>query len=308
MISIIILHRNPFYLEQIKQNIAETIGVEYELVVIDNRDNQYNIFQGYNIGVKQSKNSILCFSHEDILFHTKNWGKNLLNHFRSDETIGLIGTVGGNAAPNCPAPWWNNSLINDQLVNNINTWQEQESYHEYKNPYNKNKVEAVLLDGFWFSTKREIFQKIAFDEKTFDGFHCYDSDICLQIIQQKYKVYVVYDILIEHFSPGSINHSWIESVEKLADKWHNHLPIFAKEVNENFIPAYHYKCLLTYVYWMQSLNYDDKKIREIIEKYYKRIIFQAKTREWLLLYLWKSFGYSLARYPFKILKFFYNKF
>ena len=45
MISIIICSMNPDISAELRQNIADTIGCEYELVVIDNSRNQLSIFQ-----------------------------------------------------------------------------------------------------------------------------------------------------------------------------------------------------------------------------------------------------------------------
>ena len=70
MISIIICSMNPDISAELRQNIADTIGCEYELVVIDNSRNQLSIFQAYNRGVQRSKGDILCFMHDDLLMHT----------------------------------------------------------------------------------------------------------------------------------------------------------------------------------------------------------------------------------------------
>lgn len=303
MISIIVLYRNDDYLDQLKESVEKTIGVNYELIKLDNKENKYNIFQGYNIGVSKSSFPILCFCHEDILFRSNDWGKNVINHFESDAKIGLLGTVGGNAFPACPAPWWNNVLINDHLANNINSWPGKKSIHDYKNPTGKNIIEGVAVDGFWFCIRKNLFEQIKFDEKRFDGFHCYDTDICLQVIQAQFSVNIIFDVLIEHFSPGTINQSWIDSTQILANKWKTQLPIFKKKVDPGLAIEWHYKCLLTYAYWMKSLKYKDREIIKVIKKYSSNIsIPHPKTWEWLLLLLWKNFGYSFSRIPFKFFK------
>lgn len=52
MLSLIICSRTPRISEELERNIAETIGCEYELVVIDNSKNKYSIFSAYNQGVR----------------------------------------------------------------------------------------------------------------------------------------------------------------------------------------------------------------------------------------------------------------
>ena len=74
MLSLIICSRTPRISEELEKNIAETIGCEYELVVIDNSKNKYSIFSAYNEGVRRSKGDVLCFMHDDILYKTNGWG------------------------------------------------------------------------------------------------------------------------------------------------------------------------------------------------------------------------------------------
>jgi glycosyltransferase involved in cell wall biosynthesis len=66
MISLIICSRTPALSQKLANNIAETIGVPYEIVLLDNSANTYGICQAYNIGVQQSKYDVLCFMHDDI--------------------------------------------------------------------------------------------------------------------------------------------------------------------------------------------------------------------------------------------------
>ncbi len=295
MISIIICHRNPDLLAKLKPNLEETIGVIYELIIIDNSTNQYSIFEAYNIGVSKSNYDIVCFTHEDVLFHTQNWGKHVVEHLK-DNSIGMIGVIGANVFPKSPSPWWSNELVNDHLVNNIQHWQNgtpktkyqtiiSQSDNEivtrqYNNPFNLNSVDAVVVDGLWFCIRKELFTNklISFDDKLFKGFHCYDSDISLQV-KQHARVCVVYDILIEHFQQGNINKSWFESVILLNRKWRNSLPIFEKEINAELYNLYEWETLRTFIYWMQANQYAEKEIKKLITEIYPflKIDAQCKT-------------------------------
>jgi hypothetical protein len=51
MISLVICSRTSQLNESLRQNIDETIGVEYELVLIDNSKNELSIFEAYNKGI-----------------------------------------------------------------------------------------------------------------------------------------------------------------------------------------------------------------------------------------------------------------
>lgn len=227
MISIIICSRKSDIPKSLKQNIEETIGIENELVVIDNSKDQYSIFSAYNEGVRRSKYPYLCFMHDDILYHTQDWGKKVIYHFK-DQKLGIIGVAGGHYLPNCPCSWPSSQ------VNSINILQ---SFWENGNKTIKhlielddiadNSIDAVAVDGVWFCINRDLFKLISFDEITFKDFHFYDLDICLQARREGYKVKVVSDILLEHFSFGNCDNVWMENSIIFYNKWKDNLPQIA---------------------------------------------------------------------------------
>ena len=112
MISCIICSRQLDISAELKENIASTIGCEYELVVIDNSKNEYSIFSAYNEGVRRANGNVLCFMHEDILYHTQGWG-NKITELLDDESIGIIGFGGSHLAPKAPIYWSNSPYISE---------------------------------------------------------------------------------------------------------------------------------------------------------------------------------------------------
>ena len=50
MISVVICSRSNFYYNNIERNIAETIEMEYEIIRIENDQNQKSISGAYNQG------------------------------------------------------------------------------------------------------------------------------------------------------------------------------------------------------------------------------------------------------------------
>ena len=102
MINIIICSRHKEISSELRTNLQSTIGVDFELIVVDNSQNIYSIFQAYNEGVKRSCYPYLCFMHEDILFHTQDWGEKVMAHFE-DTKVGLIGVAGGHCMLNTPS-------------------------------------------------------------------------------------------------------------------------------------------------------------------------------------------------------------
>lgn len=78
MISIIASTHNPTFFQRFSEKVQETIGVDFEIIGIENHT-QYSICEAYNIGADKAKYPYLCFVHEDVIFRTKDWGKYLID-------------------------------------------------------------------------------------------------------------------------------------------------------------------------------------------------------------------------------------
>lgn len=223
MISIITCSRTAELPTELQQNIADTIGTDYEFVTINNANNERTIFEAYNEGVRLAKGDVLCFMHDDIVFRSADWGKVVYNAF-VDKKCGLVGVIGCQFLSNKVQPWWtlghHVGCITQGVVEEgkYNTFQDGSSISE-------ESQECVVVDGLWFCVRRDLFGKIRFDEQTFDNFHCYDVDICMQILTSGYQVRVLRDVQIEHKSGGKVSDKYYEQLGKFVAKWHRQLPI-----------------------------------------------------------------------------------
>ena len=83
MFSILICSVSNSNLENLKINIQETIGNEYELLIWDNLANKKPITEVYNLLIEQAKYPYCCFIHEDIQFQTKNWSAQSASSIRT---------------------------------------------------------------------------------------------------------------------------------------------------------------------------------------------------------------------------------
>ncbi len=223
MLSIIICNREQSITPVLAENIHNTVGVEHEIVSIDNSHGQYNIFQAYNEGVRQANGDILCFMHDDVFFLGKDWGKTV-EHVFNDETIGALGVDGGHYMPDCPCSW---TSCNTTSFKTFRT-NPDGTHTEFNNTAfsnGKHIVEVASIDGLWMCIRRSLFDTIRFDDKTFSGFHCYDSDICMQILTAGYRIMMTYDIDIVHDSHGTYNEQFFKNIELWHKKWHTFLPV-----------------------------------------------------------------------------------
>src|SRR5690606_4999073 len=118
MISVIISYADAIKLNRVSANIAKTIGVEYELIAFDNRRGELGLCSLYNRGAEKAKFNLLCFMHEDVIFHTLEWGKAVTDHFSNTEGLGLLGVAGSTYKSMAPSSWWHpNKALNCEYIN-----------------------------------------------------------------------------------------------------------------------------------------------------------------------------------------------
>ena len=220
MISIIICSRTPEISPALSQNIEKTIGSAYELIVIDNSENKYSIFEAYNLGIQKSKGDFWCFMHDDIIFHTLNWGLKLIKIFESDIKIGLIGVAGAKIKTKMPSAWWD--CPEDQKVIYILQHIKNNTIEKWEVGWQNNSEEEVsVIDGVFMLGRKD--KSIAFDDRL-KGFHNYDLNLSLAYKKANYKVVVSKEILLEHFSSGTINKEWYLSTIQFDKYYSNFLP------------------------------------------------------------------------------------
>jgi len=224
MISIIICSRTSTIDSVLSENIKNTIGCNYELIVIDNTANQYSIFEAYNIGISKSKNNLLCFLHDDILIHTNNWGVLLASIFDQNKELGLLGVAGSKVKSQMPSGWWD-SPHNQKAANLI-----QHLNIERKVIWNygfeqKNNVEVAVIDGVFMAMRK--VENIQFDT-SLKGFHNYDLNISVNLKNKGYKIIVTNQILIEHFSLGKLDKNWLKAIVKFHRQYNKYLPVITE--------------------------------------------------------------------------------
>ncbi len=222
MISIIICHINPGYLEAVKENIEQTVGIPFELIAVDNRNSTAGICEVYNKAAGVAKFDVLCFMHEDVKIHSSKWGTDLVTLLR-DETIGLVGISGTLYKSDYPSSW--SSCQQDLYrVNAIQHFDKKTApvLHKF-NPLGEDYSEVAVIDGVFMACRKSTWQSTTFDSELIRGFHGYDLDFSLSV-GESYKIVVTHHILLEHFSAGTIDTDWLKIYVALHKKWKNVLP------------------------------------------------------------------------------------
>lgn len=229
MISIIVCSIKPDLLKEFQANVARTVGVDYELIIIDNKVEQLSICEAYNKGASQAQFENLAFCHEDILFHTQNWGEELiklLNH----QQIGLVGIAGATFKSKYPTSWisvpkeyYRSNLFFDDKTQDI----KQNDFDE-----------VVVLDGCFLAMSKPVWSQFKFNESLLKGFHLYDIDISVRI-KKIFKIVVTNTISLSHLSEGNLDQNWFKQSKLFHDTFKIELPLSIEAVEKNnFLDSY----------------------------------------------------------------------
>ena len=279
MVSIIICSVSPHLLKELQQNIAQTIGIEYEIIAIDNREQHWPIAKVYNYAAQQAKYPYLFFVHEDIRLRSDKWGKLMISKL-VEPACGVVGFVGDKARFSCCSGWYQYCDMS-KISYFYQRIKEGKTLFLVENAdLNQPFQEVITLDGLGFFVRKEIWKKYPFDENLLTGFHCYDIDFSLQIASANYKNYVCCSnqMLIEHFSQGNFSDaSWFSTTLRLHEKWKSLLPMKTSD-----------------------LNISDKKIRKCEElasyDFFKQILKSScdilLKRKVLKMFLWRPFSWK----------------
>ena len=215
VISLVICSRDKVLFDRLVLNIAETIGCSHEIIGITGAN---AINEAYQEGLEKSKGDLCVFLHEDVLFHSNDWGKKLQKYFLKDETLGLVGVAGSKSKTYIPSAWWD-CPEEDKVIRIIQHFSTGE-IKDQNQGFNKSKIERVaIIDGVFMALRKN--KSIHFD-KSLDGFHGYDLDLSLSVIKAGYTIYVTDEIVLEHYSSGSLSMSWVNS---LFHTHRNHLSV-----------------------------------------------------------------------------------
>jgi len=198
------------------------VSAAHEYIRIDNRGSATGICAAYNRGVLLARGDILVFVHEDVFFMEPGWGSVLERKFSADASTGLIGVAGTQYLCKDKMSWSfaGRPFLKGRVVHELDGGAE---FFMTAFSLDKADAEAVAVDGLFFAVRRDLFKTIRFDEATFDRYHFYDLDICMQV-RRTHKIIVTWDILVKHLSAGKPDDAWRAYGKKFLEKYRNELP------------------------------------------------------------------------------------
>jgi len=216
-------------------HIIKSSGLHKHIEVIEivnNSDSASPFYNGglsltkaYNQGLKQAKNDIVVFCHDDIEIETKQWGNKLLKQFERNPDYGIIGVAGSKYMPES-GKWWEDQK---KMYGRVKHTQDGKSWlSAYSDDLGQELEEVVVVDGVFFAVdKTKIKQN--FNEKV-EGFHFYDVTFSFENYLSGVKVGVSTIVRVNHKSIGITNDEWEKNRAAFAHDYAPQLPRTIKRV------------------------------------------------------------------------------
>lgn len=140
-----------------------------------------SITSGYNEAMKASDAKYKVYLHQDVFIINKDFIKNIIEIFNSNEKIGMLGVAGAKTIPT-NAVWWDALERFGGVYENHTGMMQFLKFDEVKESY----AEVKVLDGLILVT----VQDIPWREDIFTGWHFYDMSQCVEFYLKGYKVVV----------------------------------------------------------------------------------------------------------------------
>ena len=214
MISIIICSIDSGKFAAVSAAYARQMGPEpYEIIGIHDAR---SLSEGYNRGLRAARGDICVFSHDDIEILSENLGATLRRHLAEWDVVGVAGTT------RLAAMFW--AVAGISHARGIVTHRDPQGYSlEFFGAPEIVNGGIQALDGLFIAARREVAERIRFDETTFDGWHGYDTDFTFRCHLAGYHLAVCLDIQLIHFSRGSYGEIWHRYGQRFSEKHAAHL-------------------------------------------------------------------------------------
>jgi GT2 family glycosyltransferase len=211
MISLVTCSNDSARFDAVKQMYDRAMaGAEHEVIRIPDAK---SLAEGYNRGIAKARGDIVIFSHDDVEVISPEFPLRIARHLENFDLIGVAGTT------RLVAPSWvlaGYPYIFGQVVHTSRTGAWSVSIYNAPRP-SIGGIQA--LDGLFMAARRELLNRVKFDEVTFDGWHHYDLDFSYAAYSAGFKIGVACDIAILHHSRGKYDAAWDSYSERFRLKW-----------------------------------------------------------------------------------------
>jgi glycosyltransferase involved in cell wall biosynthesis len=201
VVSVVISTRNidDEYLKHVEKMFSHP---KTEILIYEN-DGVNSLTEIYNIGLKESKNDIVVFMHDDLILETPNMTPKIVKLFEKHSNYGIIGIAGTDNLTS--GMWWQNRQNMFGVVGHIHEGKRHVNHYS-KGVFNDVLKDVVIVDGLFFMVRKSLLKK-GFNEE-FKGFHFYDISFCVENFLEEVKIGLTTKFGVTHKSVGATNKQW----------------------------------------------------------------------------------------------------
>jgi len=154
------------------------MGIEIEIIAIRNAK---SMTSAYNEAIQKSDSKYKVYLHQDVYIQNNNFINQILNIFKDDANIGLIGMVGAKILP-VSGIWWDDPCKVGKVYDSHRGTMELLVFNEINDLYSEVKG----IDGLIMITQYDL----PWIEDIFDGWHFYDASQSVEFIKRGFNIVV----------------------------------------------------------------------------------------------------------------------
>ena len=192
-----------------------------EILFYEN-DGVSSLTEIYNKGLKDAKNDIVVFMHDDLILETPNMTPKIVKLFEKHPEYGIIGIAGTDKLTS--GMWWQNRENMFGVVGHIHEGKRHVNHYS-KAVFNDVLKDVVIVDGLWFAVRKSQIKK-EFNEQ-FKGFHFYDISFCVENVLEGVKIGLTTKLGVTHKSIGMTNKQWEKNKLFFEALYEKYLPLTA---------------------------------------------------------------------------------
>lgn len=181
-IAFIICVNNELYFEECRYYINQLhIPQGYEAEVFGIRE-AVSMCAAYNLGMQSTDARYKVYMHQDVFIRNRDFLQDMLRLFAGDETVGMIGMVGGNRMPKTGVAYraWDTGTVDCR--------DPDMAYFLAFEPEVRQDAQVEAVDGLLIATQYDV----PWREDLFVNFDFYDVSQSFEMRRAGYRILVPY--------------------------------------------------------------------------------------------------------------------
>jgi GT2 family glycosyltransferase len=207
-ISVICAYNNREKLDKYLISSLNRQDGSFELLAIDNTQGRYPSAAAIlNETAKKARYDYFMFVHQDVALIADTWLTDAQTALGQLRNLGAAGVAGNGRRGGVRRVLHGNPpfrAIRKKL---------------------RKPMPVQTLDGCLMIVPREVFQKIAFDEKAVNGWYLYTANYCLDLIRAGYRIYVLPRPIYHESTGPSDPNSYEGARQDLIERHRDHLQV-----------------------------------------------------------------------------------